>query len=111
MLDVFLGEVFMLATFTIVPLGEGESISPTVAKVIRMVDASGLDYKLTAMGTIVEGDWKAVMELIGKCHALVRKGSPRVLTSITIDDRKGAKKRLEGKVESVRRKAGKEIMT
>jgi uncharacterized protein (TIGR00106 family) len=101
----------MLATFTIVPIGKDESVSSTVAKVIKIVDASGLDYKLTAMGTIVEGDWKSVMELIGKCHAFARKGSPRVLTSITIDDRKGAKNRLEGKVESVRRKAGKEIRT
>jgi uncharacterized protein (TIGR00106 family) len=99
----------MLATFTIIPIGKGESISPIIAKVVKAVDRSGLDYKLTAMGTIVEGGWCDVMAVIKKCHDLVRRTSPRVLTSITIDDRKGAKKRLEGKVESVKKKIGKEI--
>ncbi len=101
----------MLATFTIIPMGKGESISPIIAKVVKAVDASGIDYKLTAMGTIVEGDWAEVMAVIKKCHDLVKRMTPRVITTITIDDRKGAKKRLEGKVESVRKKVRKEIRT
>ena len=94
----------MLATFTIIPIGAGESISPIVAKVVKLVDSSNLDYRLTAMGTIVEGEWDEVLTLIKKAHKLVRRHSARVLTSITIDDRKGAKKRLTGKVDSVKSK-------
>ena len=101
----------MLANFTVVPIGAGESISPTVAKMIKLIDSSGLDYKLTAMGTIVEGEWDEVMEVVQKCHKLALRQSGRVLTSVTIDDRKGAKNRLEGKVESVRCKIKKEIKT
>ena len=101
----------MLAVFTIVPLGKGESVSPIVAKVVKTVAASGLDYKLTAMGTIVEGDWDEVTAVIKKCHHIVRRQAPRVITSVTIDDRKGAKKRLAGKVESVKKKIKGEVKT
>ncbi len=41
------------------------------------------------MGTVIEGNWDRVMGLIKKCHASVSKDEARVLTSITIDDRKG----------------------
>ncbi|HOO56293.1 MAG TPA: MTH1187 family thiamine-binding protein [bacterium] len=101
----------MLAVFTIIPIGGDESVSPVVAKMIEAVDASGLDYKLTAMGTIIEGNWDDVMAVIKKCHNIVRRGSARVSTSITIDDRKGAKKRLSGKIESVRQKVKRDIKT
>jgi uncharacterized protein (TIGR00106 family) len=93
--------LFMIAIFTVIPVSEGESISPYVTKVIEEVDKSGLDYKLTAMGTLIEGPWDKVMDTIKKCHNVMRRHSSRVLTSITIDDRKGAKKRLDGKVQSV----------
>jgi uncharacterized protein (TIGR00106 family) len=109
--NLFSGGVRMLATFTIIPLGEGESISAMVAKVVGKVHASGLDYKLNSMGTVVEGDWDEVMELIKSCHQLMRRKSSRVYTSITIDDRKGAKQRLAGKVESVKKKIKHEIKT
>jgi len=96
----------MLAQFTIVPIGKGESISGYVATVLKEVEKSGLDYRLTAMATIVEGPTDEVFALIRRCHQKVTKLSPRVLTNISIDDRRGAKKRLSGKIESVERKLG-----
>jgi uncharacterized protein (TIGR00106 family) len=93
----------MLANFSIIPLGGGESVSKYVAKVIDVVDKSGLRYQLTSMGTLVEGNWEEVMGIIKKCHNTTRKLVPRVYTVIAIDDRKGAKGRLTGKVKSVER--------
>lgn len=101
----------MIAFFTILPMSEGESISPFVARLIEEVDKSGLDYKLTSMGTIIEGEWDDVMAVIKKCHDVTRRKSARVVTTITIDDRKGAKKRLDGKVASVLAKTKKKIKT
>lgn len=101
----------MLAIFTVVPVSEGESISPFVTKIVEQVDKSGLDYKLTSMGTIVEGDWDGVMSVIKKCHHIMRRHAARVITNITIDDRKGAKNRLQGKVESVLQKSKRNIHT
>ncbi len=91
----------MVVEFSIVPVGRGESLSGLVAKVLDVVDGSGLPYKLTAMGTIVEGEWNDVMELIKTCHFLMRGEANRVLTRISIDDRAKARDRIEGKVESV----------
>lgn len=99
----------MLANFSVIPLGRGESVSKYVAKVIDIVDRSGLSYQLTSMGTLVEGGWDEVMEVIRKCHNTTRKLVPRVYTVITIDDRKGARGRLTGKVKSVERVLKREV--
>lgn len=97
----------MLAEFSIVPLGAGNSISSQVARVLKIVDASGLPYKINPMGTIVEGNWDDVMELIKKCHDAILKTESRLITSISIDDRKGKSDRIDKKVESIEKKLGK----
>jgi len=99
----------MLAEFSIVPLDKGVSLSEYVSKVIDIVDNSDLDYQLTPMGTVVEGDWDEVMDLISDCHKEMRKYSDRVETKIIIDDRKGADNRLTGKIQSVEKKLGKKV--
>ena len=45
-----------LLEFSMTPLGQGESVSQYVARSLEIIDASGLDYELHAMGTIVEGE-------------------------------------------------------
>ncbi len=99
----------MLVQFSVVPVGTGESISEHVAEVIRMVDESGLPYRANPMGTVVEGEWDEVMNLIGRCHRRVLERSPRVLTSISIDDRPGKPDRITGKIESVEKRLGRPV--
>jgi len=99
----------MIVEFTISPIGVGASLSECVAKVIDLVDKSGLPYLLTPMGTIVEGEWDEVMELIKHCHHLVLEMAPRVATRIYIDDRSGRKGLLEYKTRSVEEKLGRPI--
>ncbi len=99
----------MIANFSVVPIGEGNSLSSQVAEVLKIVDESGINYKLHSMGTILEGDWDEILELIKKCHERTLEDSDRVLTTITIDDRKGKSGRIVGKVQSVERKLGKEL--
>ena len=99
----------MIVQFSIVPLGKGPGIGDDVAKVLKIVDNIGLSYKITPMGTIVEGDWDDVMVLIKKCHSLVLKNSERVVTSITIDDRKRRKNMMEEKIRSVEKRLGKSL--
>ncbi|MBI5190815.1 MAG: MTH1187 family thiamine-binding protein [Nitrospirae bacterium] len=99
----------MIAQFSVVPLGIGASASAHVAKVIRLIDESGLDYRMNPMGTVVEGEWDEVMGLIEKCHRLVLDDVERVLTTVTIDDRKGRTGRITGKVESVEKILGKTV--
>lgn len=97
----------MIAEFSVIPIGAGTSTSAEVAKVIKLIDESGLPYKLNPMGTVVEGEWPEVLGLIEKCHRLLHNDVERVLTNITIDDRRGYKNRIEKKVESVEKILGK----
>ncbi|OGC89378.1 MAG: hypothetical protein A2142_04490 [candidate division Zixibacteria bacterium RBG_16_48_11] len=90
----------MLVQFSLFPVGE-KSLTKPVSKVIDLIDKSGLAYQTTAMGTIVEGDYDQIFKLIKRCHNLLRKDYGRIYGVIKIDDRKGAKGRLRGKVESV----------
>lgn len=91
----------MVVEFSVVPIGRGEALAELVARIIDIVDKSGLPYQLTAMGTIVEGDWDDVFGLVRKCHETMRGQASRVLTHITIDDRDRASGRIEGKVRDV----------
>ncbi|MBT6230994.1 MAG: MTH1187 family thiamine-binding protein [Candidatus Scalindua sp.] len=101
----------MVVNFSVVPIGKESSLSAKVAEVLKIVSESEIDYKLHSMGTILEGDWGEIMGLIKKCHKRVLKDSDRVLTTITIDDRKGRTGRIAGKVKSVEKKLGKKLKT
>ncbi|KHE90239.1 MAG: MTH1187 family thiamine-binding protein [Candidatus Scalindua rubra] len=101
----------MIVNFSIVPIGKDSSLSAKVAEILKIVSESGIDYKLHAMGTILEGDWDEIMRLIKKCHKIILKDSDRVLTTITIDDHKGRTGRIAGKVKSVQKKLGKRLKT
>jgi uncharacterized protein (TIGR00106 family) len=99
----------MLASFAVVPMGTEDGVKKLVAEVLSIVDRSGLPYKLGAMHTTIEGDAEEVMNVIMRCHRRMLELAPRVLTSITIDDRKGASGRLEGKVKDVEEVLGKRL--
>lgn len=43
----------MLVEFSIVPVGLGSSLGDQLADVLKIVDTSGLPYKINPMGTVV----------------------------------------------------------
>jgi uncharacterized protein (TIGR00106 family) len=99
----------MLAQFSIVPIGTGSSLGDQLAEVLKIVDASGLPYKVNPMGTVIEGEWDEVMGLIKKCHSVTLKTGERTVTTISIDDRKGRPNRIDEKVESIEKRIGKTL--
>ena len=99
----------MIAEFSVVPVGKGEELAKLVAGVVDIIDRSGLPYQLTAMGTLVEGEWDDVLALIKECHFKMRRQGTRVLTRISIDDRENAVNRLTGKVRDVEKALGREL--
>ena len=100
----------MLAEFAVFPVSSGESLSGAVAEILDLIDRSGLPYRLTPMATVVEGEWDDVLGLIRECHMACRSKHRRVSTRIHIDDREGCTGRLEGKVASVEKKLGRELL-
>jgi len=99
----------MLAEFSVVPLGKGESVSQYVAECLKIVESSGVAYRINPMGTVLEGDYDEVMGVIKKCHLRVMELCSRVITSVKIDDRKGRGNMLDSKVLSVEQALGKEL--
>jgi uncharacterized protein (TIGR00106 family) len=89
--------------FSVVPLGPGvgDSLSPYVARCLRIVRESGLPYQLTPMGTVLEGEWDQVFAVIKRCRDELRRDFERVLITIRVDDREAPPGRLRSKVESV----------
>jgi len=96
----------VMVEFSVVPVGKGESLGLVVARVLKIVAESGVNYKANPMGTVLEGSWDEVMGVIKKCHDEVMRDGERAVTNIKIDDRKGAEQRMEKKLESVEQKLG-----
>jgi uncharacterized protein (TIGR00106 family) len=94
---------------SIVPLGQGESVSQYVAQCVDIVDRSGLAYELHAMGTIVEGELAEVLAVMQQCIEQVARSSNRVTCSAKLDYRQGRSGRLAAKVVSVEQKLGRAV--
>ena len=95
----------VLADISIVPIGVGVSLSKYVAACERELKNAGLQPKLHAFGTNVEGDWDAVFAAVKRCHeALHGMGAPRVSTTMRLGTRVDKDQRIEDKVRSVEEK-------
>ena len=99
----------ILLEFSMSPLDKGESVSPYVSRSLEIIANSGLDYRLHAMGTILEGEWDEVMGVVKQCYEKMRSDCNRVTCSMKLDYRKDAKGRLISKVASVESKLGKTL--
>ena len=97
----------VIAEISVVPIGTcTPSVSQYVAKAIGVLgQEKNIKYKLTGMGTILEGELTAVLEAVRKMHESVFGDQiQRVVTSITIDDRRDRESSVEHKIQSVLRR-------
>src|SRR5690606_27969846 len=101
----------ILMEFSMTPLDKGESVSPYVARCVEIVANSGLDYRLHAMGTIVEGNTDQVLGVLKACLDDLSRDCRRITCSVKLDYRQGQKGRLVSKVASVESKLGKNLKT
>jgi uncharacterized protein (TIGR00106 family) len=92
--------------FSMIPLDKGASVGAYVARVLKVIDESGLEYRLNPMGTVVEGEWDDLLALLTRCFRVLEKDSDRVSVQIKFDYRKDVSGALESKICSVEAKAG-----
>ena len=93
--------------YSVIPLTHsGGHVGDLVARVVERIEQSGLDYRLTAMGTQIEGEMDEIFDLIRDCERLVEADSERFYTVLTMDYQKGATGNLAKKVESVEGRIG-----
>jgi uncharacterized protein (TIGR00106 family) len=86
------------------PLGKGESVGQYVARSLDIIDKSGVAYRLNPMGTVLEGEWNDVLQVVRKCYERMKKDCNRISCTIKVDSRKGHKGRLDSKVASVEKR-------
>ncbi len=91
----------VLVEFAMFPTDKGESVSQYVSQVIDLIDKSGLNYKLTPMGTIIEGSWDEVFSLISDCFQVLEPQCNRIYSAMKVDYRKGDESRMQKKVQKI----------
>ncbi len=95
----------MLAELTIFPTDKGISVSSYVKEVIKYIknesEKRDLKYKLNSMGTEIEGEFYDVWDVIINSHKIMREYSDRVYIIVKVDDKKGCKNAITGKIKSI----------
>lgn len=98
----------VLLEFAMFPTDKGISVSKDVSKIIAMIRDSGIPYKLTPMGTIIETDTiDEALKIVQKSHDLLADNSERIYATLTFDIQKAKNNRLVSKVQSIENKIGK----
>jgi uncharacterized protein (TIGR00106 family) len=89
-------------------MDQGAGVSAFVSPVIAMIRESGHDYRLSAMGTIVETETlPEALALIERAHIILDSlGCERIYATVKLDIRRGRSGRLQGKIDAVRQRIG-----
>ena len=101
----------VLLEFSIAPVGQGESVGAHVARILDLIDRSGVPYQLTPMGTILEGEWAEVMAVVTACFEAMQTDCERISTQIKIDYRAGPGGRIKSKIDAVEQRLGRKLST
>ncbi len=104
-----LSDKSVLLEFSMYPLDKGESLKKYVARSLDIIDRSGIDYRLNPMGTVLEGSWDEVFEVVKKCYDRMSQDCDRISCSIKVDSRIGHSGRLKSKIASVEEGVGREL--
>jgi uncharacterized protein (TIGR00106 family) len=96
-------EKMALMHLAIVPLGtNSSSVGEYVADIQKVLEKSGFSYELTDMGTIIEGNAEDLLKLAAQlAERPFSKGANRVVTQISLDDRRDKKVSIGAKKASV----------
>lgn len=88
---------------SVVPLGLGTpSIGDYVAEILKFLQQEGIPHTLTDMGTVIEGEPEQLFAWARQLHELpFKKGVWRVLTHISIDDRRDKVVHLQDKIKAI----------
>lgn len=94
-----------LMQLTMIPMGDGVSVGRHVADIQNCLEEQGATYQLTDMATLIEGDVPQLLKLLEKIYETpFDNGALRVVTNITIDDRRDKTVHIGDKIESVKGK-------
>ncbi|MCM1129087.1 MAG: MTH1187 family thiamine-binding protein [Oxalobacter formigenes] len=102
----------VLMEVTIFPNNIIGSMSPYVARVLDIIDRSGLKYRLSPMSTVIEGELEQVLAVATQCHNELAKDCDRISMTMRVDSKPGNNQsRMESKVTAVEEKVGRKLVT
>lgn len=97
----------VLTELSIFPIDKGISVSKYVSKAVDIIKNSGIPYKLTSMGTIIETkSTKEAFSIIEKTFEEMEKHSDRIYATIKIDLNKNKSNAMDEKIKSIESKIG-----
>ena len=97
-----------ILNFAIFPPDKGDKgASEYVSKVLKMIDESGVSYKLNPMGTSIETDTlEEALDIVNRSYKVLEPFAERVYSAITIDIRKNRKNGMTQKIASIENRIG-----
>lgn len=95
----------VIVEFSIIPMGEGTSVSKIIAHAVKELENIGVKHELTPMCTVFEADSvEEALRIVRAAHeAVFKQGVKRVITLVKIDDRRDVDRKMEDKVESLKK--------
>jgi uncharacterized protein (TIGR00106 family) len=68
---------------------------------VKTIEDRGLKYQVTPTETIIEGQLDELLEVAKEIHQNAMAGSNRIITNITIDERRDKQVNMEEQVDIV----------
>jgi len=100
----------VLVEFAMFPTDKGESVSSYVSRVIKVIDESGVNYKLTPMGTVFETEtMDEALSILKSSYEVLAPDCNRIYATVKFDIRKSKGNRMKQKIASIETKLGKEV--
>ena len=96
----------VLVAVAIAPFGVGDELADTVAEAVRIIRASGLKNRTTAMFTEIEGEWDDVFRVVKDATFVLAEKGIRTEVVLKADVRPGFENMIEEKIEKVDRILG-----
>lgn len=93
-----------LLEISVVPVGtESPSFSSVVSQALKEAQRNGIKYEVSPTSTVMEGDLPALLDVAQQMHkAAFHGGTQRVVTNISIDERRDKDLRMEQAVQAAR---------
>lgn len=96
----------VLVNFAMFPTDKGTSVSKYVSRIIKMIDDSGVPYKLNPMGTTYETNtMNEALDILSRSYEIL-KDHDRVYSVVNFDIQKNKANRITSKIESIEQKIG-----
>ncbi len=100
----------VLVEFAMFPTDKGESVSAYVSRIIKVIDESGVTYKLTPMGTVYETEtMDEALSVLKRSYEVLEQDCNRIYSTVKFDIRKNRSNRMKQKIASIESKLGKEV--